>query len=47
MDAFIAEPYAMVMGANFCKEIGIAKFLIEGDALQVVNLLNGPTIDWS
>lgn len=33
----VAESYAIMIAANFYKEIDIQLFILKGDALQVVN----------
>lgn len=36
---FIAEAYAMLVAVQFCQDSGLNHLILEGDALQVVNLL--------
>lgn len=36
-----------MLGVTFCREIGIYRVMLEGDALQVVNLQRGPKPDQS
>ncbi|XP_042970991.1 uncharacterized protein LOC122303306 [Carya illinoinensis] len=47
VNAFSREAYAMMMSVFFCKEISVFTFILEGDAMQVVNLLNGKQLDSS
>ncbi|XP_042952135.1 uncharacterized protein LOC122289224 [Carya illinoinensis] len=47
LDAFSGEAYAMMVCVNFCREMEVNRFILEGDALRVVKLLSGAQEDWS
>ncbi|KAF5468805.1 hypothetical protein F2P56_012925 [Juglans regia] len=46
-DAKLAEAVAALRAVLFCKQLGISRLLLEGDALNVVNDLNREEVDWS
>ncbi|KAF5481630.1 hypothetical protein F2P56_002269, partial [Juglans regia] len=46
-DAKLAEAMAALRAVLFCKQIGISRVLLEGDALNVVNDINSEAKDWS
>lgn len=43
----IAEAVAALKAVTFCRERGLSKVVLEGDALQVVTALNSSTGNWS
>ncbi|KAF5475840.1 hypothetical protein F2P56_007604 [Juglans regia] len=47
LSAYNGEAYAMMMSSIFFKELCVTKFILEGDAMQVVNLLNTPQTNWN
>ncbi|XP_041000308.1 uncharacterized protein LOC121246267 [Juglans microcarpa x Juglans regia] len=46
-DTKLDEAVAALRAVLYCKQLGISRLLIEGDALNVVNDLNKETMDWS
>ncbi|KAF5471101.1 hypothetical protein F2P56_011568 [Juglans regia] len=46
-DAKLAEAMAALRAVLLCKQLGISRVLLEGDALNVVNDINLETKDWS
>ncbi|XP_042964588.1 uncharacterized protein LOC122298800 [Carya illinoinensis] len=47
LNLFSGEAYALMMSVVFCKEIGVSNLVVEGDALQVIWLLNGSSLNCS
>ncbi|KAF5462772.1 hypothetical protein F2P56_018753 [Juglans regia] len=47
VDSFMAEAYALMLAVIFCRDMGIQDIIMEGDALQVIHVLNKATTDWS
>lgn len=45
--SFMVESTAVQLAVNFCKEIGIRRFILEGDLLQVVKFQKKEVHDWS
>lgn len=43
----IVEAVAALKEVTFCRELGLSKVILEGDALQVVNALKASTSNWS
>jgi ribonuclease HI len=43
----VAEAFAALRAAEFCRNWGLDKIISEGDSLQVVNALNRPGQNWS
>lgn len=46
-DTFTAKALALFKAASFYKDIGLGPLMVEGDALQVIQLLKNPAADWS
>lgn len=44
---FVAKSMDLLLASHFCKDIRIHNFMLEGDILQVVNLLKLNSQDWS
>ncbi|XP_018813588.2 uncharacterized protein LOC108985665 [Juglans regia] len=47
LDAKLAEAMAALRAVLLCKQLGISRVLLEGDALNVVNDINSEAKDWS
>lgn len=46
-NSFTAEAYGLLAAAIFCKELNLTNIILEGDALQVVNMVNNAVTNWS
>lgn len=43
----VAEAFGLLLAVQFYKDVGLKEFIIEGDSLQVVNLLQSMDTNWS
>lgn len=46
-NSFIVEALGLFYASKFCKDIGITQLILEGDALQVIQILKSTHSDWS
>lgn len=46
-NSFVAETMALFFAVKLCKDLEIHHILLEGDTIQVINLMKKKSIDWS
>lgn len=47
LDPFTAEATALFYAAKFCKDLDLTPIMLEGDAMQVVQILTSSEPNWS
>lgn len=46
-NSFVAESLALSCAVKPCKDLHVHYFILEGDPLQVINIMKDNPIDWS